>query len=102
MYLQIEAGTFNGQVYFDDLTLLGDVPKVQADFEATGLNGWADAGWNPGLSGVTLIVDPNNAENHVMEIGMDHTLGTGGPDILCANQSEYVGSRDGFPSLGPH
>ncbi len=75
MYFQINSTTFQGQVLFDDLTLLGDVPRVQADFETGSLNGWEDSGWSPGISGVELIEDPNDAGNHVMSIGLDATLG---------------------------
>jgi hypothetical protein len=77
VYFQIEAGTFNGQVLFDELTLLGDVPRVQADFE-TGLSEWANSGWSPGISTVEQIVDPNDATNHVMSVGLDAALGNTG------------------------
>jgi hypothetical protein len=72
------TATYTGQILIDDVTLLGDTPKVQADFEATGLNGWGDSGWSNGFSHVTLVVDPNDATNHVMEVGQDATKGPQG------------------------
>lgn len=71
------AASFAGELFFDDVTLLGDEPKVQADFE-TSLNEWANSGWSPGISAVELIADPNDAANHVMSVGLDFALGNTG------------------------
>jgi hypothetical protein len=69
--------TFSGLVLFDNLTLLGDVPRVQADFE-TNLNGWSNSGWSAGISSVGLLTDPTDATNQVMSVGLDASLGTVG------------------------
>jgi hypothetical protein len=71
------AAAYTGQILIDDVTLLGDVPRVQADFE-TSLSEWANSGWSPGITTVERIVDPNNASNHVMSVGLDYTLGNTG------------------------
>jgi hypothetical protein len=76
--VQISTSTaYTGQILIDDITLLGDVPRVQADFE-TSLSEWANSGWSPGITTVERIVDPNNASNHVMSVGLDYTLGNTG------------------------
>ncbi len=71
------SAAYTGQILIDDVTLLGDVPRVQADFE-TGLNTWEDSRWSPGLSAVERVEDPTAAGNHVMSVGLDFTLGNVG------------------------
>jgi hypothetical protein len=71
------AAAYTGQILIDDVTLLGDVPRVQADFE-TSLSEWANSGWSPGISSVERAADPMNAANMAMAIGLDFTLGNTG------------------------
>jgi hypothetical protein len=105
--VRIEAGTYRGKIYFDDLTLLGDVPKIQANFETGSLNGWSDPKWNDpsGISKVELIVDPNNTANHVMSVAFDASLASVGQLtsglISCSPDDHVMAFKIWVPSDFP-
>ena len=71
--------TYTGQVLFDDLTLLGDDPKVISDFEveAEGLDGWFNANWGPGLAaeGLQRAADPAGESEAALAVPIDASLG---------------------------
>lgn len=78
--VRIEAGAYKGKLYFDEVVLLGEAPKIQANFESGSLSEWANPKWvDPsGISKVEIVVDPNNAANHVMSVVFDDSLGSVG------------------------
>jgi hypothetical protein len=78
--VQIEAGSYKGPLYFDDITLLGDSPKFLTNFENNSLSGWANTGWvtPDGITSIKVSADPGNPANHAMEVGFDCTLGAAG------------------------
>jgi hypothetical protein len=86
--VQLQAGpgdtnydnTFVGRVLFDDLTLVGDEPKVISNFEVEGLglDGWFSPNWGPGLAadGLQRVADPSGESAAVLGVSMDAALGT--------------------------
>ncbi|NUQ80415.1 MAG: T9SS type A sorting domain-containing protein [Bacteroidetes bacterium] len=56
-----------GNIYIDNLSLVGVEPSVFADFEE-GTDGYADNGWGTGLGSVTKVADPSGNSAGVLAV----------------------------------
>lgn len=68
------AGTeWTGDVYVDNISLLGAEPKFLAQFEdpAAGTQGFADENWGTFITGLAQVADPSGKSAGVLEVSID-------------------------------
>jgi len=65
--------TWTGDIYFDNVSLIGAEPTVLADFE-TDLGSFV-TGWGQGLQSLTQVADPSGVSAGVMAIDYNADLG---------------------------